>query len=288
MKILKTILKEPLTQFLIFGGFLFFIYQKTAHIFNPTELVINKDDLIEYMQYQANGFNKTTFEQKYAALPQEEKQKILDEYTTEAVLVREAKRLNIHENDNVIKKRLIQKVKFILKNDNDEEPTDAALKDFYDNHRDQYSANEKYSFSHVFFSFTQHTEQEALKLTQDFIEKSKLKFIKSEDALAFSDRFPYYHHYIQRDLSFIQSNFSNDFTQKLVQLPVNAGLWQGAIQSNLGYHAVLLFGKDMSSIKPFEQVKDLVKADYINDRNEAALQSKIKQLKKQYNVQFIE
>ena len=104
MKILKIILKEPLTQFLIFGGILFFIYQKTASVFNPTELVINKDNLIEYMQYQANGFNKTTFEQKYAALSQEEKQKILEEYTSEEVLVREAKPQTLSHEQTVAKK----------------------------------------------------------------------------------------------------------------------------------------------------------------------------------------
>lgn len=288
MKILKIILKEPLTQFLIFGGILFFIYQKTASVFNPTELVINKDNLIEYMQYQANGFNKTTFEQKYAALSQEEKQKILEEYTNEEVLVREAKRLNIHENDNVIKKRLIQKIKFILKNETTDEPSEAALKEFYEAHKDNYAANAKFSFSHVFFAFAQHSEQEALKLTEDFIAKTKVKFITNEDALSFSERYPYYHHYIQRDLAFIQSNFDEAFCQKLTQLSASETAWQGPIKSSLGYHAILFLRKEATEIKSFEQAHDMVKYDCISNSSEATLQSKIKKLREQYKVKFIE
>ena len=257
MKILKIVAKEPLTQFLIFGAILYVFYVKTVPNFTQTQLVVTKNDLITYMQYQANSFDQPTFEARYAALTEAEKQQLLANYTEGEVLIKEAKKLNLQENDNVIRNRLIQKMKFLLKNETAAEPTEADLKTFYDSHKTQYSSSEKYSFTHVFFSFENHPEADALKLTNDFIEKTKKQFINAEQALSFSERYPYFHNYTQRDLGFIESNFDANFAQILRGLSVDKTQWQGAIKSNLGYHAVLLIGKEADKIKSFDEVKVL-------------------------------
>ena len=287
MKILKTILKEPLTHFLIFGAILYFVYIKIAPNIQQEELVVTKNDLITYMQYQANSFDQPTFEAKYAALSEAEKQQLLANYTEGEVLIKEAKKLNLQENDNVIKNRLIQKMKFLLKNERDAEPTEADLKAFYDSHKSQYSSSEKYSFTHVFVSFDTHSEAEALKLTQDFIEKTTTQFINAEQALSLSERYPYFHNYTQRDLGFIESNFDAHFAEILRGLSVSKTQWQGPIKSNLGYHAVLLIGKEADKIKSFEEVKDIVKGDFVRNKANETLNFKVEKLKKHYAVKFI-
>lgn len=290
MQKLKNILKEPLILFLILGAFLYVIYIKTVPIFAPNELTISKDELVNFMQYQANGFNRQVFEKKYQALSKTDKDKLLAQYLEEEVLVKEAQKLNLQENDNVIRKRLVQKIKFILQNEIEEDGNvdDSALKKYFEEHKNQYAVNEKYSFTHVFFAFENHSEAEALKLTQDFLAQNKTKFISGENALDFSERYPYHHNYILRDLDFIQTNFDADFTEKLKQLQVNKHLWQGPVKSNLGYHAILLIGKEASSISDFEQIKDIVKGDYLRERESGNLKLKIDNLKKQYKIKFIE
>jgi hypothetical protein len=56
----------------------------------------------------------------------------------------------------------------------------------------------------------------------------------------------------------------------------------------LGYHAILLIGKEASSISDFEQIKDIVKGDYLRERESGNLKLKIDNLKKQYKIKFIE
>jgi peptidyl-prolyl cis-trans isomerase C len=287
MNVIKNLLKEPLFQFLMIGGLLFFMYEKTANRFSTTEIVVNKDDLINYMQYQANGFNRAVFEKKYAELTADDKQKLIDRYSEELVLVREAEKLNLQQNDNVIKNRLIQKVKFVLKSDATAiEPMEKELQNYYDSHQSTYSSDEKYSFTHVFFSFENRSEKEALKLANDFLEKSRQQPINANDALSYSERFPYFSNYTQRNLDFIASNFAADFAENLKKMPVSKTDWQGPLKSNLGYHAVLLVGKEANAIKPFDEVTDLVKANFISEKNQEAFQEKIKTIKKQYKIKF--
>lgn len=289
MQILKKIIAEPISQFLLAGAILYIIYTKTVSIIAPNELLINQNDLINFMQFQANDFNKTAFEARYQKLSPSEKQTLLNQYVEDEVLVKEAQKLGLEQNDNVIRKRLIQKMKFILQNEISQEinPTESELKAFYETHTAQYSTNEKYSFTHVFFAFENHSESQALQLTQDFIHKSKNTEISADASLNFSERFPYHNNYIQRNLDFIQSNFGEDFTKNLSKITPSPQTWKGPIKSNLGYHAILFIGKEANNISDFDTVKELVKNDYQHFKEKELLAQKIKQFENKYKITLL-
>ena len=118
-------------------------------------------------------------------------------------------------------------------------------------------------------------------------EKTKQQFINAEQALSFSERYPYFHNYTQRDLGFIESNFDAHFAEILRGLSVSKTQWQGPIKSNLGYHAILLIGKEADKIKNFEDVKDMVKGDFRRNKENVLLNAKIQELKNHYAVTFI-
>nr|WP_254305801.1 SurA N-terminal domain-containing protein [Sphingopyxis sp. BSNA05] len=91
----------------------------------------------------------------------EDRQQIIDQYVQEEVLVREAGRLGLGEGDTIIRRRLAQKMDFLVGDAAAaDDPTDAELERWFNDHRDRFSAPEMRSFTHVYFS-PENTDQES-------------------------------------------------------------------------------------------------------------------------------
>ena len=77
----------------------------------------------------------------------------LDDYIKQEVLVREAQQLGLNQDDEIIKRRLQQKMAFILK-DNIivPDPDSSTLETYYKQNASKFSEAPKVSFSHIYFS----------------------------------------------------------------------------------------------------------------------------------------
>ena len=77
---------------------------------------------------------------------------LVEGYVREEILVREARRLSLHEDDVIIRRRLAQKYEFFLADaDMPTEPDADALGAFFEANRARYRLPETFSFNHVFF-----------------------------------------------------------------------------------------------------------------------------------------
>src|SRR5215510_8611221 len=104
--IFKRWLKEPLLQFLLVGGMIFGLY----HHVHPTvdqasrghEIVLTKNDLLQIaLQWLAQGRPVPTADQMRA---------LIEQKIGEEVLSREAVALGLDKDDEIIKRRLAQKM----------------------------------------------------------------------------------------------------------------------------------------------------------------------------------
>ena len=71
----------------------------------------------------------------------------------EELLAREAREMRLDENDTIVRRRLAQKLEFLLRDTAQlQEPTEDDLRRLYESQPEDYSTPQRVSFTHVYFS----------------------------------------------------------------------------------------------------------------------------------------
>ena len=78
---------------------------------------------------------------------------MVEDKVREDVLYREALAMGLDKDDNIVKRRMAQKMQFLAEDvAAAHEPTSAQLKDWFDKNKDKFALPSRYSFRHVYFS----------------------------------------------------------------------------------------------------------------------------------------
>ncbi len=281
----KKISTEPLVHFL-FAGFLLFVYFKScnAPISSDNTIVINKEELLNFMQYQSKAFNRTIFEKKLAQASEEEKQQLLENYTKDEVLYRAAIDLGLDQNDFVIKRRIIQKMEFILDDFDASILTinEDSLRAFFVKQQHRYFEDARYSFTHIFFKNGSGPQARANAFLTDPANQRLL----ATESLPYGDRFLYHRNYTEKTISFLEGQFGSDFTKAMDKLNANTEQWQGPIPSEHGQHLVLLLAKNVAAVPELAAVRSMVEKDYLGYLKKQHKEKQVKKLMDQYEVKI--
>jgi len=284
---LKKILREPLVHFLVAGFFLFVYFKSCSKEYGRADtIVVDRTTLLEFMQYQSKAFQEEIFAAKLEQLTQEEKEQLIQNYIRDEVLYREAVKLGLDQNDYVIKRRIIQKMEFIL-DDFDPSVVDVSpdsLREYYRQNRERYFQPSQFTFTHIFFKDS--PEEEALGRASSFMQRKTHQQLTAEESLSYGDRFLYHRNYAEKDSRFLESQFGQTFTLALAQLEPNSKQWQGPIASEHGQHWVMLRHKEKSGIPPLSTVSELVKADYLAFLKQQRKEEQVQDLRTNYQVQI--
>ena len=238
------------------------------------------------MQYQSRAFNQEAFESLWEGYSEEEKSEIIRRYVQDEVLYREAKALGLEQNDNVIKRRVIQKMEFIL-DDQDKANEDVyvdTLREYFYNNQERYRKTTRYTFAHIYFenSTTNDPRERAKLLLSDEV----LQGLTSSQSQAHGDRFIYHRNYANRTVDYLESQFGRSFVAALDSLSTDVTKWQGPIASTHGEHLIQFTDKTESGIAQFEDVVDQVKADYLTEIRTQNKDEQIERLIRNYKVKI--
>ena len=271
---MKKLLKEPLLHFILLGCLLFALYG-IVNKQNDSENVILIDD------FDMNNII-ASWEMQWKRLPTDEELKnLVDLNIKQEIFYQEALKMNLDHNDEIIKRRLAQKMQF-LSNDLAAmtEPTDEELKKFYDANFENYLNPPIHSFYQIIFS------PDHRKDPKNDAEKTLLKFkdVTFEKMKNKGDALPFPFFYENQDANEIDRQLGMQFSETLETLKTNT--WTGPIKSGFGYHLIYITDKKKSQKPDFKDVKkDLLRdLEYENQKqlNEQLLQ----ELKKNYKIQF--
>ena len=262
---MKSIIKEPFFHFILLGGLIFLLYgflNKDAQHPEGYDIVITPDEQVKMaVQYQKN----------FGALPDSTimKNLIAAEIKNE-IFYREALRLGLDTDDEIIRRRLKQKYEFIqMDNLTGEEPTDQELKSFYEKNQDRYKTPEAYSFEHHYFSPDKRSDP-------------------SEDALVFmnkggiGDAFHIPSPLNNQDVDDLRNAFGFQFSEEIKALDQENA--KAVIKSGFGIHVVQLLSKSGSLVIPFEEAKFQVFQDYTNQARNSTNEDMYERLRDQYEV----
>jgi peptidyl-prolyl cis-trans isomerase C len=180
----------------------------------------------------------------------------------EEVLFREAMALNLDSNDPIIRRRLIQKMDYLAQGfyDQAEPLTEEDLRSYYAQNQQDYKKAAEATFTHVFISTQNRGGTEAQAMAAGLLKQLNTEKVPFENASRYGERFLYNRNYVNREDDEIASHFGASFQQQVFAFD-SEQQWQGPVQSDHGWHLVLLVKNTDAYTPAFEQVSAAVLAD---------------------------
>ncbi len=209
---------------------------------------------------------------------------LIDEAVREEILYREAQRRGLDRGDAIIRRRLAQKMTFLLE-DSAEAPAAGGtaagdLETYFAAHAEQYREPRRTTFRHVFLSREQRADPErnATALLREVGAGDRWRQL--------GDPFMLLREYAGRTEQEIAELFGGRFAAALPALA--AGAWHGPVESAHGVHLVQVIGRTEPRPPALDEVRDRVAEDLLEsrrrERNEAALQA----LRERYEIRMPE
>ena len=143
------LLKDPLLHFVVAGAILFAGYE-----------LINRGEMNPSTTYPVHigegeiRWLKETFANQWQRPPTEDELRgLVAGFLEEELFSREAKALGLDQNDTIVRRRLAQKLTFLVDDTSRIiEPTDEELHRFYNSNAERFQAEARVSFTQLFFN----------------------------------------------------------------------------------------------------------------------------------------
>ena len=205
---------------------------------------------------------------------------LMEDYLKEEVLYREALAMGLDRNDQIIRRRMRQKLEFLTADVVESfEPTEEDLQAHLDTNADLYRQEAVISFSQVYFQERSEAgNAEARALTA--LEKLRENPQTDPETIGDPFMFPAVHRDMREgDLSGV---FGEEFASQLLELPV--GEWSGPVTSAFGLHVARLDALQSDRPSELAEVHDAVYRDLVSKRTRETEQRYFEGLLSQYTV----
>jgi peptidyl-prolyl cis-trans isomerase C len=278
LSLLRRWLREPLLHVLLIGATLFVVY----YALNPgasrrqdsNRIAITADDLAQIrLAWMAQWQRPPT---------PEEMRNLLDGKIREEVLFREAMALGLDKDDTIVKRRLAQKMEFVMEDASAlREPSGDELRQWFAQKAQRFAAPVLVTFRHLYFS----PDLRGVRARDDAMEglrKIAGKPEETPEVQGLSDAFMFQDFYAERSPDQIASIFGANFAQALPGL--EQGKWQGPIESGLGWHLVWVESTIPGKVPTFEEVEARVKSEWSDEQRAEAKHKMFDHMKARYEI----
>ena len=270
MKRPSNFLRDPLVHFIALGVLLF-----VGHMFwekhygaADNHIIITKADINRLgAQFQGETSRVPT---------QTDIEGLLLAHIEEEALVREAFKLGLDTDDAIIRRRLAQKMRFILQEGQAGElPSDDVLEDWYEANKDLFKQHERRSLSHIYFGDAgfQSLDNPAALLAE----------ISDANWMSYGEAFIEGRAFKLQSPDYVAVKFGKDFAKAAFNIG-EQGQWSGPIQSALGWHFVRIDDIEAGQTPKFETIKSSVKEAWLEQNRKDINRKKLDDLLDQYKV----
>ncbi len=271
------VLREPFTHFLLLGLAIFVaFYWANPDWSTESEntITITRGDIDRYKQI---------FRKQWQRDPSsEELEGLIRSHLKEEILYREALALGLEKDDTIVRRRLAQKMEFLITDATvPSEVDDKELMAYYEKNQSRYMQAARLSFSHLFFN----PDTRGKRLQDEAL--ATLKTLQTTQAGAnvpddYGDRFMLNSQYSQKSTDEIAREFGQNFATALTTL--TPGKWQGPVESGYGLHLVYVMQHDKTGVIPFADVRERLKNDYLFDLRQERNEQVLDKLKERYQI----
>jgi hypothetical protein len=267
---MRKLLREPFVHFVLLGVLLFIGHSLWArHASEDARTIFVSEEEMERQALIFAGENRRV-------PTDDDLTALLYSYVEEEALVREAKTRGFGEDDTIIRRRLAQKMRFLIEDvDPPKKPDDIVLKSWFENNLDSFISPARTSFRHVYFS-PESGEPSARA------SKILSTLSASNDGAALGDPFIMKREFKEVTQIDMARLFGPEFSQRLSKLEV--GDWEGPVESAFGVHLVKLTSRSEARTPSFDEVKNDVAKAWLEQAQREDNARRLKELVTNYKV----
>ena len=206
---------------------------------------------------------------------------LVEQKVSEEILFREALALGLDKNDEMIKRRLAQKMDFLAEDVAAlQDPSEAELRAWFAQNSARFALPPRASFRHLYFSADRG--QGARDAAASTLAKVAGKPSTTREGAADADRFMFQDFYAERPPDQVAKVFGPDFAKAVFRL--SPGAWQGPIQSGYGWHLVFVEAMEPGRVPPFEEVVPDVKSAWLDQKQREIKRTAFDAMRARYTV----
>jgi hypothetical protein len=272
-------LREPLVHFMILGAALFALQ---AVLGEPED---GGDSRVEITAGEIEHLRATWTRKRGRSPSDAELRELVDGRLREEIYYREAVRMGLGEDDVIVRRRLAQKLEFLINNLTiPEEPPTPELQAFFTANAERYREPAQASFTHAYFSSDRRSEAtaDAETLLVELLAAASPPTRAAERGDPFMHRFDH----ADRSPQDVAKHFGHDFARSLFEL--EPGGWQGPLRSAYGMHLVRLTAKHPPRGVELSEIRDEVVRDWRTARRREANTDAYARLRAGYEISVAE
>jgi hypothetical protein len=222
------------------------------------------------------------FYQTHLRLPDpDELQPLIEDEIQTEVEFREGQALGLDRDDEIIRRRVKQKLEFMTEDVIDQaKPGDAVLQKYLDDHRDRFGAGPSFVFSQIYLDPSRHGDHLAADA-----EKLLARLNTGDGRLDYgadSDTLPVPNDFEATALPDVTAMFGTEFA---TALPKQAtGKWIGPIRSGYGLHLVLVRAVKQGRPPELAEMRDQVLREYQAERRVEANLEAYRRMRAKYVI----
>lgn len=272
---MSRVLREPLLHFVIFGALLFGVDRARTSREESAPVVVT-DGFVE-------GLRRESLRSTGRAT--EDDEALVRAFVREEALVREATSLGLTEGDVIVRRRLAQKMEFLLRSTAEvPPPTDVQLLAFLRAHPARYRTPPRITFRHVFFDRARREDASSdARSALDRLRAERGSYDEREgsgrtevEPEVLGDPFLRGYRFPNADLRRVESELGVSVAEALRDAPL--ATWEGPVEGVLGVHLVRVEERLDSTEPPLAEVHAAVAADWEEARRDEALEEAVSQL----------
>jgi parvulin-like peptidyl-prolyl isomerase len=273
------LLREPLLHFLLIGALLFGLYGlappgPATSVAPSKEIRLSLDEINQLTQL---------FQSQWRRLPTpQELQRLVEAKVEQEILYREALAMGLDKNDEIVKRRMAQKMQFLAEDvAAAREPTADELKTWFDANSAKFAQPPRLSLRHLYFSPDRRGAR-ARDDAQQALAQLAGQPVDTKIANSLADPFMFQETYRDRTPEFLAKEFGPPFAVAVAKLP--PGSWQGPIESGYGWHLVFVDTLVAGRVPAFEEVEGDVRAAWLREQKALAWEKAYKTMRAGYTV----
>lgn len=275
---MKRLLREPLVHFLLIGAVLFGLYSVTQSGRPATaaskEIRLSVDEIAQLTLLYQSQWRRPPTPQELA--------RMVENKVQQEILYREALAMGLDKDDEIVKRRMAQKMQFLAEDvAAAREPTMAELRSWFEKNGAKFAQPPRLSFRHLYFSPDRRGPR-ARDDAQQALAKLAGAPVDAKIASSLADPFMFQEYYRDRAPEFLGKEMGPQFALAVAKL--TPGSWQGPIESGFGWHLVFVDTVIPGRVPAFEEVEADVRTAWLGEQKAQAWEKAYREMRANYTV----
>ena len=273
---MKRILREPLLHFVLLGAALFAL----DSVLGQRTVEAGGGDIVVS---QGRIRNLTALFTKTWQRPPstDELRSLVEDYILEEALYREGLALGVDRDDTIIRRRVRQKMEFIVDDIFElAEPSVAELEAWLAEHAESYERPGRFTFRQVYLN----PDRRGASLRSDAAALlAQLRLSDStSDPRELGDGSLLQHAFADAGADTVAKSFGQAFAERLSEQPT--GEWSGPVESEFGLHLVFIDARTEGQLPALAEVRGAVARDWNYTQREQSSKLFYEEVLKRYRV----